>query len=73
MIAFMTILSAIAAAGAVQASRALTIGTRGSPLALAQASETKKLIEMHFPAVKVNIQEIMTTVWTSIISVLKIC
>ncbi len=46
---------------------AVTIGTRGSPLALAQAHETKKLLEKHFPELAVEgaieIQKIMTKVW----------
>jgi hydroxymethylbilane synthase len=42
----------------------ITIGTRGSPLALAQAYETKRLLGLHFPELKpegaVEIQKIMT-------------
>jgi hypothetical protein len=47
----------------------LIIGTRGSPLALAQAHETKRLIERHFPKYKaegaIDIKTIMTTVQSS--------
>jgi porphobilinogen deaminase len=52
----------IATLGPAYAGRVLKIGTRGSPLALAQATETKNLIEKHFPDIEVKIQEIMTTV-----------
>lgn len=42
----------------------VTIGTRGSPLALAQAYETKRLLSLHFPELAVEgaveIQKIMT-------------
>lgn len=42
----------------------VTIGTRGSPLALAQAYETKRLLGLHFPELAVegavDIQKIMT-------------
>ena len=42
----------------------VTIGTRGSPLALAQAYETKRLLELNFPELRkegaVEIQKIMT-------------
>lgn len=42
----------------------ITIGTRGSPLALAQAYETKRLLGIHFPELApegaVKIQKIMT-------------
>eukprot|EP01038_Epipyxis_sp_PR26KG_P012020 gene12020-16090_t len=42
----------------------VTIGTRGSPLALAQAYETKRLLGLHFPELAVEgaveIQKIMT-------------
>ena len=42
----------------------VTIGTRGSPLALAQAYETKRLLGVHFPELAVegavDIQKIMT-------------
>ena len=44
----------------------VTIGTRGSPLALAQAYETKRLLGVHFPELAVEgaveIQKIMTKV-----------
>ena len=44
----------------------ITIGTRGSPLALAQAYETKRLLGLHFPELQaegaVEIQKIMTKV-----------
>lgn len=44
----------------------ITIGTRGSPLALAQAYETKRLLGLHFPELAVEgaveIQKIMTKV-----------
>ncbi len=44
----------------------VTIGTRGSPLALAQAYETKRLLGLHFPELAVEgaveIQKIMTKV-----------
>ena len=44
----------------------VTIGTRGSPLALAQAYETKRLLGLHFPELAiegaVKIQKIMTKV-----------
>ena len=44
----------------------VTIGTRGSPLALAQAYETKRLLCLHFPELcqegAVEIQKIMTKV-----------
>ena len=44
----------------------VTIGTRGSPLALAQAYETKRLLGLHFPELAVDgaveIQKIMTKV-----------
>lgn len=38
----------------------LRIGTRGSPLALAQAHQVKELVEAKFPRTKVEIKEIMT-------------
>lgn len=45
----------------------ITIGTRGSPLALAQAYETKRLLGLHFPELlpegAVEIKKIMTKVW----------
>ncbi len=45
-------------------SAIVTIGTRGSPLALAQAHETKRLLGLHFPELAVEgaveIQKIMT-------------
>lgn len=45
------------------------IGTRGSPLALAQAYETKRLLGVHFPELRpegaVEIQKIMTKVQTT--------
>ena len=48
----------------------ITIGTRGSPLALAQAYETKRLLGLHFPELSVEgaveIQKIMTKVILSI-------
>jgi hydroxymethylbilane synthase len=44
----------------------VTIGTRGSPLALAQAYETKRLLSVHFPELAVEgaveIKKIMTKV-----------
>lgn len=44
----------------------ITIGTRGSPLALAQAYETKRLLGLHFPELApegaVEIKKIMTKV-----------
>lgn len=44
----------------------VTIGTRGSPLALAQAYETKRLLGIHFPELSVEgaveIKKIMTKV-----------
>ena len=44
----------------------VTIGTRGSPLALAQAYETKRLLGVHFPELReegtVEIKKIMTKV-----------
>lgn len=44
----------------------VTIGTRGSPLALAQAYETKRLLALHFPELAVEgaveIKKIMTKV-----------
>jgi hypothetical protein len=44
----------------------VTIGTRGSPLALAQAYETKRLLGLHFPELAVDgaveIKKIMTKV-----------
>ena len=44
----------------------VTIGTRGSPLALAQAYETKRLLGVHFPELAlegaVEIKKIMTKV-----------
>ncbi len=48
----------------------ITIGTRGSPLALAQAYETKRLLGLHFPELAeegaVEIQKIMTKVRNAI-------
>lgn len=45
----------------------VTIGTRGSPLALAQAYETKRLLGIHFPELSVEgaveIKKIMTKVF----------
>ena len=45
----------------------VTIGTRGSPLALAQAYETKRLLGLHFSELAVEgaveIQKIMTKVY----------
>jgi hypothetical protein len=50
-------------------SAIVTIGTRGSPLALAQAYETKRLLGLHFPELAVEgaveIQKIMTKVINS--------
>jgi hypothetical protein len=45
-------------------SHPLVIGTRGSPLALAQAKETKSLLEINFPELenKIVIKTIMTQV-----------
>lgn len=43
----------------------LIIGTRGSPLALAQARETKGLFEAAFPELNITIKEIMTQVGAS--------
>ena len=47
-------------------SAIVKIGTRGSPLALAQAYETKRLLGVHFPELAVEgaveIQKIMTKV-----------
>ena len=47
----------------------VTIGTRGSPLALAQAYETKRLLGVHFPELAVEgaveIKKIMTKVCNS--------
>ncbi len=44
----------------------LRIGTRGSPLALAQAYETKRLLSMNFPELSepgaIEIKKIMTKV-----------
>ena len=44
----------------------VTIGTRGSPLALAQAYETKRLLGVHYPELQaegaVEIKKIMTKV-----------
>jgi hydroxymethylbilane synthase len=49
----------------------VTIGTRGSPLALAQAYETKRLLGVHFPELRpegaVEIQKIMTKVFIPLI------
>ena len=54
------------------ATKPFVIGTRGSPLALAQAYETKRLLGVHFPELReegaVEIQKIMTKV---ILKVLK--
>ena len=51
-------------------SAIITIGTRGSPLALAQAYETKRLLGLHFPELAVEgaveIQKIMTKVHINI-------
>jgi hypothetical protein len=48
----------------------LTIGTRGSPLALAQAYETKRLLGLHFSELAtdgaIEIQKIMTKVRLSV-------
>ena len=50
----------------IKMSAIVTIGTRGSPLALAQAYETKRLLGSHFPELAVEgavaIQKIMTKV-----------
>lgn len=58
-----TSLMATATAGGAKPS--LVIGTRGSPLALAQAHETKRLIEQQFPEYAregaIDIKKIMTT------------
>jgi hypothetical protein len=40
----------------------LIIGTRGSPLALAQARETKELFRAAFPELNITIKDIMTQV-----------
>jgi hypothetical protein len=52
----------------------ITIGTRGSPLALAQAYETKRLLGVHFPELRpdgaVEIKKIMTKVSIQRISAL---
>ena len=44
----------------------VTIGTRGSPLALAQAYETQRLLRLNFPELQaegaVEIKKIMTKV-----------
>lgn len=39
-----------------------TIGTRGSPLALAQAEETKGILKSKFPNIEITIKEIVTKV-----------
>lgn len=44
----------------MNAANKLRIGTRGSPLALAQARTVKGLIQDKFPELKVEIKEIMT-------------
>ena len=48
------------------ATKPFVIGTRGSPLALAQAYETKRLLGEHFPELRpegaVEIKKIMTKV-----------
>ena len=38
------------------------IGTRGSPLAIAQAHETKGLLELRYPDVQWNVKEVITKV-----------
>ncbi len=43
----------------------IVIGTRGSPLALAQAYETKKLLLQKFPNLSVDIQIFMTKVFSN--------
>jgi len=47
-----------------ESSPLVTIGTRGSPLALAQAYETKRLLSLHFPELSsegaIEIRKIMT-------------
>lgn len=49
-----------------ESSPLVTIGTRGSPLALAQAYETKRLLSLHFPELSgegaIEIRKIMTKV-----------
>ena len=56
----------------MSASPKLTIGTRGSPLALAQAYETKRLLQLHFSELSgeddIQIKKIMTkvTLWFSL-------
>ena len=52
--------------GLFMAAPLVTIGTRGSPLALAQAYETKRLLGVNFPELRaegaVEIKKIMTKV-----------
>jgi hypothetical protein len=54
----------------MSASPSIRIGTRGSPLALAQAYETKRLLGLHFPELAVEgaieIRKIMTKVSCSL-------
>ena len=50
-----------AAQGRLAGSKSMhIIGTRGSPLAQAQAHETKRLLEATFPHMEVDIREIVT-------------
>jgi len=42
-------------------SKNICIGTRGSELALWQTTHVKSLLEVHFPGIRIDIQEIKTT------------
>lgn len=44
------------------AKRKFVIGTRGSPLAQAQAHETKRLLEQQFSELDIDIRDIVTKV-----------
>lgn len=64
MLALSLLLAFVVSTAAMSATAKLTIGTRGSPLALAQAYETKRLLGLAFPELKeegaVEIKKIMT-------------
>lgn len=65
-IIILIILSCIALSSSM-ATKPFIIGTRGSPLALAQAYETKRLLGVNFPEFReegsVEIKKIMTKVF----------
>ena len=55
------------------AKRKFVIGTRGSPLAQAQAHETKRLLEEQFSELDIDIRDIVTKVKCSYVCQIVLC